>query len=59
MQNGGNNSNTVFEYLDYEGIKKNPKILCGYSDITSITNIISAKTGLVTFSRNKFQDDCN
>ena len=54
MRSGGNNSNNIFEYLDYELIKKNPKIICGYSDITSITNIITAKTGLVTFSRNKF-----
>lgn len=46
---GGNNSNTIFELLDYELIKQNPKIICGYSDITSITNIITAKTGLVTF----------
>ena len=23
---GGNNSNSVFEYLDYEAIKENPKI---------------------------------
>lgn len=52
---GGNNSNTVFEYLDYESIKQNPKILCGYSDITSIANIISAKTGLVTFSGTNFK----
>ena len=52
---GGNNSNTIFEFLDYEAIKKNPKILCGYSDITSITNIISAKTGLITFSGTNFK----
>ena len=52
---GGSNSNTVFDYLDYELIKKNPKIICGYSDITSITNIITAKTGLVTFSGTNFK----
>ncbi len=52
---GGNNSNTVFEFLDYELIKQNPKILCGYSDITSLTNIIHAKTGLVTFSGTNFK----
>ena len=51
---GGNNSNSTFEYLDYELIKNNPKIICGFSDLTSITNIITEKTGLVTFSRNKF-----
>lgn len=52
---GGNNANTVFEYLDYESIQQNPKILCGYSDITSITNIITAKTGLVTFYGTNFK----
>ena len=52
---GGNNSNSVFEYLDYEAIKENPKILCGYSDITSLTNIIHEKTGLVTFSGTNFK----
>ena len=52
---GGNNSNNVFEYLDYETISKNPKIVCGYSDITSITNVIAAKTGLVTFSGTNFK----
>lgn len=52
---GGENSNSVFDYLDYEMIKKNPKIICGFSDITSITNIISSKTGLVTFSGTNFK----
>lgn len=52
---GGNNSNSVFDYLDYEMIKENPKIICGYSDITSLTNIISQKTGLVTFSGTNFK----
>ncbi len=46
---GGENSNTTFEYIDYELIKQNPKILCGYSDITAIANMITQKTGLVTF----------
>lgn len=52
---GGENSNTVFDYLDYEFIKNNPKILCGFSDLTSITNAITAKTGLVTFSGPTFK----
>ena len=41
---GGNNSNSTFEYLDFETIKNNPKIICFYSDITSLTNIITEKT---------------
>lgn len=52
---GGENSNTVFDYLDYDIIKNNPKIICGFSDITSLTNAIYAKTGLVTFSGTNFK----
>ena len=52
---GGANSNSTFEYLDYELIKNNPKILCGFSDSTSITNIITEKTGLVTFNGATFK----
>lgn len=52
---GGEDSNTTFDYIDYEMIKNNPKILCGYSDITSIANAIYSKTGLVTFSSATFK----
>ena len=52
---GGENSNSTFEYIDYELIKQNPKIICGYSDITSLTNMITEKTGLVTFSGTNFK----
>ncbi len=47
---GGFNSNQLLKYIDYELIKKNPKILCGYSDITVLTNAITAKTGMITYS---------
>lgn len=46
---GGYNSNSLFEYIDYELIKHNPKIIAGFSDPTSILNIIYEKTGLITF----------
>lgn len=52
---GGENSNSVLDYLDYDSIKNNPKIICGYSDITSLTNAIYQKTGLVTFSGTNFK----
>ena len=52
---GGENSNTTFEYLDYDLIGENSKIICGYSDITSLTNIITQKTGLVTFNGTNFK----
>ena len=47
---GGCNSNELLDYIDYDLIKRNPKILCGFSDITALTNAIYAKTGLVTYS---------
>ena len=52
---GGNNSNSIFDYLDFELIKNNPKIICGFSDITSLLNIINEKTGLVTFHGTNFK----
>jgi len=47
---GGFNSNQLLNYLDYDLIKKNPKIFCGFSDITALQNAIYCKTGLVTYS---------
>ena len=46
---GGLNTNQVLNYIDYDIIKDNPKILCGYSDVTSLLDTIYAKTGLVTY----------
>jgi muramoyltetrapeptide carboxypeptidase LdcA involved in peptidoglycan recycling len=47
---GGLNSNQLLGGIDYELIRSNPKILCGYSDITALQHAIYAKTGLVTYS---------
>jgi len=47
---GGFNSNQLLKHLDYKAIRSNPKIFCGYSDITVLSNAIFAKTGLVTYS---------
>lgn len=47
---GGSNSIHLLKNIDYELIRKNPKILCGYSDITTLQNALFAKTGLVTYS---------
>ncbi len=46
---GGHNVNQILDYVDYELIKNNPKIICGFSDITALLNAIYAKTGLVTY----------
>ena len=47
---GGTNSNQLLPYLDYDLIKANPKIFCGFSDITALLNAIYAMTGLETYS---------
>ncbi len=47
---GGFNSNQLLRYIDWNLIKENPKIFCGYSDITALNNSILAKTGLITYS---------
>ncbi len=52
---GGWDCNATFDYLDYDLIKENPKIICGYSDITALCNIIYSKTGLVTFNGSNFK----
>lgn len=52
--NGGETCNTFIELLDYEEIKKHPKILVGYSDITVLLHAVYKKTGLVTFSGPNF-----
>ncbi|AJO18517.1 S66 family peptidase [Bacillus paralicheniformis] len=47
---GGYNSNQLLSHLNYELIKANPKVFCGFSDITALSAAIYAKTGLVTYS---------
>jgi muramoyltetrapeptide carboxypeptidase LdcA involved in peptidoglycan recycling len=46
---GGYNSNQLLQYIDYELIAKNPKIICGFSDVTALVNAITAKTGMITY----------
>lgn len=46
---GGEDSNSTLDYIDYNLIKENPKIICGFSDNTSILDAIYEKTGLITF----------
>lgn len=46
---GGWGSSRVLPHLDYDTIRRNPKVVVGYSDITALHNAIHAKTGLVTF----------
>lgn len=52
---GGEDSNCCFEYLDYDAIKNNPKIICGFSDNTSILNVINEKCNMITFNGPTFK----
>lgn len=47
---GGYGSARLLDLLDYRLIRRNPKILLGFSDITALQLALLRKTGLVTFS---------
>jgi muramoyltetrapeptide carboxypeptidase len=47
---GGYGTPRILPLLDYKALKRNPKIIVGYSDITALQLAIFRKIGLVTFS---------
>jgi len=46
---GGNHSNQILKYLDFDLIRKNPKTFLGYSDATVLHFALYTQTRLVTF----------
>lgn len=46
---GGYGSPQILDLIDFELIKNNPKVFCGYSDVTAMNIAITQNTGLVTF----------
>jgi muramoyltetrapeptide carboxypeptidase len=46
---GGYGCLRMIDLIDLKQIRKNPKILIGFSDLTVLLNTINNKTGLVTF----------
>ena len=42
---GGDLSNSVLPYLDYDVIQSSKAMFCGYSDLSTVINAIIAKTG--------------
>ncbi|MDG1915761.1 MAG: LD-carboxypeptidase [Crocinitomix sp.] len=46
---GGWGCQRILDDLDYETIRNNPKVIIGFSDITSLVNAIFKHTGLVTY----------
>lgn len=55
---GGYSSHQLLPNLDYDLIRRNPKIFIGFSDITTLNLAIYAKTGLVTFNGPVFSTFC-
>ncbi len=47
---GGYGSTRMLDKIDYNLIKRNPKIFVGYSDISALQLAFFTKTGLVTFA---------
>ena len=46
---GGNHSNQILKYLDFDFIKKNPKIFLGYSDATVLHFALYTQANLISF----------
>jgi len=53
---GGDTGIDLGEKIDYESIRKNPKIIAGISDATTILSAITARTQLITFLGLEFLD---
>lgn len=54
---GGYGAIRLIKKIDYELIRKNPKIFCGYSDISALSAMILKKSGLMTYSGPLAQSD--
>ena len=46
---GGTVCNEVLPFIDFDNIKHNPKIICSFSDGTTLTNAVFSRTGLITY----------
>ena len=46
---GGWGCARILPHLDYETIRATPKVLCGFSDVTSLLTAVHRHAGLVTF----------
>lgn len=53
---GGYSVIQILDKLDYDLIKKNPKIIIGYSDNTALLNAIYKMTGITTYLGPNFTD---
>ena len=54
---GGYGAIRLVEKIDYDLIRNNPKIFCGYSDISALSAMIYKRAGLITYSGPLAQSD--
>ncbi len=54
---GGYGTIRFIKDIDYNLIRNNPKIFCGYSDITALSLMILKNAGLITYSSPMMQSD--
>jgi muramoyltetrapeptide carboxypeptidase len=47
---GGYNTNQLLAGIDYALVAEHPKVLCGFSDVTALSNALYARAGLVGYS---------
>lgn len=47
---GGYGAIRLINRIDYELIRRNPKIFCGYSDVTALSLMFLKRAGLITYS---------
>jgi muramoyltetrapeptide carboxypeptidase LdcA involved in peptidoglycan recycling len=46
---GGLNTNEILPYVDFDLIRRNPKVFVGFSDVTALLIAIYCQAGMVTF----------
>ena len=46
---GGSGANRVLPLLDYAAMRRSPKVIGGFSDVTALLNAVTARAGIVSF----------
>lgn len=46
---GGYGTTRLLDAIDYDALRRDPKVLLGFSDLTALWNAVTLRTGLVTF----------
>lgn len=46
---GGSGANRVLPLLDYAAMRRTPKVIAGFSDVTALLNAVTARAGIVSF----------